>query len=90
MSIYTYVSPTAHEAPGLAGMGPFIHSLTHLTKPSWELPRAGCYMVPVLMDLTLGKGWDIIVIVVTAPDDDNRPSYARAVHKAAQFNAQVY
>lgn len=45
-------------------------------------------MVPVLMDLTLGKGWDIIVIVVTVPDDDdNRPGYARAVHKAAQFNA---
>lgn len=47
-------------------------------------------MVPVLMDLTLGKGWDIIVIVVTVPDDDNRPSYARAVHKAAQFNVQIY
>ena len=79
MSIYTYVSPAVHEAPGLAGMGPFIHSLTHLTNPSWELPCAGGHMVPILMDLTLGKGWDIIVIVMMVPDDDdNRPSYGKS------------
>ena len=88
LGTYTCVSPAVHEGPGSAGVGQFIHLLTHSTNPSWELMCAGCYMVPVLMDLGLGKWWDITIIVMMAPDgNDNHPSYGKSTAQGSLFSA---
>lgn len=48
-------------------------------------------MVPVLMDLGLGKWWDITIIVTMAPDgDDNHPNYGKNTAQGRLFSAYVY